>query len=304
LSCGPAKSGTVFSVWGRLIRDRRFLAFALPAIVGIIAALVLVSSDLVVYLEGAISVVVLIAGVVVGILAAAVVVLVGRRANRPNVTADPVPPVRSNERLAMLSNLYDAITARLLTIDATLTESVSDEAAVAAVRREISRLEQFLFDVHGVASLHDVKPNLEDIDPGELVESVIEQTSRAAGERPLKADIPSEPGVIQADRKLLSLALINLVVNSVKFSTPETPIVVRAVDRGDRVLFQVEDQGPGVEDGDEIWGELARGSNAAAVPGAGLGLPLVRLVAEAHGGTAHLDSGRTATVATVEIPRR
>lgn len=295
------------------------LAFAIPTIAGIVAALALLPSDLVAYLEGSLAVVVLVTGIGVGIVAAAVVTLLSGRSRKPEEQARPSPPPEpshpsqpsppervddAGQRLAMLSNLYDAITTRLVAVDAKVGEVVTDEHAAGEVRREIARLEQFLFDVHGVASLHDAEVHLEDIDPTALVESVIQRTGRFAGDRTLDVDITSPPGVLRADRKLLSLALINLVINAIKFSIPGAPIVVRVSEHGDRTLFEVEDQGPGIPPGEEVWGELARGSNAAGIPGAGLGLPLVRLAAEAHGGCARLDSTASGTTAVLEIPHR
>lgn len=290
---------------GRLKLNGRVVAFTIPAIAGIVAAIALAPSDLVAYLEGPLSLVIGVAGIVIGLVAAAIAVLFSRRNKRQDSAETTAQPSgERNERLAMLSNLYEAITARLVRVDAQLSDALPDEEAAAGVRREIAGLEQFLFDVHGVSSLHDVEPTLEQIDPAEMVEAVIDRTTKAAGERILETDVPSDPGVVHGDRKLLSLALINLIINSIKFSTPESPITVRAIDRGDRVVFQVEDRGPGVPPAEEVWGELARGSNAAGVPGAGLGLPLVKLVAEAHGGTARLDSAPSGTVAILEIPRQ
>lgn len=284
--------------WAKL--DRRVVAFVIPAVLGVLAALATVSTDMLAYLEGPLPAVLLTTGLVVGLVAAAVVSIV-------STGSEPEPSAArsgTTERLEMLSRLHAVITDRLGDIDEKLASVQAADSEVADVRREMDRLERFLFDVHGVSSLHDADPDLTEVDPSELVHAVIDRTAKVTGDRTVKADLPTEPDPINADRKLLSLALINLVVNAVKFSTPHTPIQVRIVDGPERVTFEVEDEGPGVPEDEDVWGELARGSNAAGIPGAGLGLPLVRLIAEAHGGSASLRSTGTGTVASIEVPRR
>ena len=65
---------------------------------------------------------------------------------------------------------------------------------------------------------------------------------------------------------------------------------------GDRLRFTVYDQGPGVgpEESDRIFEPLyhagARGDAPARLPGTGLGLPVARRVAEAHGGRVWVES--------------
>ena len=287
---------------GRISKiDKRVLAFVIPAILGVVAGLVTVSSDLLAYLEGPLPVVLLSAGLLVGLVAAAVVSVLSPRP----VEEAPEPQSESGTvaRLAMLTRLHDVITGRLEAIDQHLDRVDGGDDALSEARREMERLERFLFDMHGVASMHDVTPDLAEIDPTELVHSVIDRTAKVTGHRTVKADLPTHAAPLLADRRLLTLAIANLIVNAVKFSIPESPIVVRVVDHPERVVFEVDDQGPGVPEGEDVWGELTRGSNAEGLPGAGLGLPLVRLIAEAHGGSAHLDSSPSGTLAAIEVPR-
>lgn len=287
---------------GRISKiDKRVLAFVIPAILGVVAGLATVSSDLLAYLEGPLPVVLLSTGLLVGLIAAAVVSIVSPRTVEE--TAQPVADSGTGARLAMLTRLHDVMSGRLEAIDQHLDRAGGGDRAITEARREMERLERFLFDVHGVASMHDVTPDITEIDPGELVHSVIERTAKVTADRTVKADLPTNASPLKADRKLLTLAIANLIVNAVKFSIPESPIVVRVVDHPERVRFEVEDHGPGVPEGEDVWGELARGSNAEGVPGAGLGLPLVRLIAEAHGGSALLDSSPSGTLAAIEVPR-
>ncbi len=296
-----SEPGTVQAVGIEPKTRMRLLAFALPVGVGLIAGLLAVSNDRIAFIEGPLPVFLIVLGVLVGILTLAAVIIRQGRAQYP---AQADIPVRSgvSERLQMLERLDAVITTRLDAVGAQL-DGIGDSGTDDA-RAEMRRLERFMVDVQGVAALHDVELDLEEIDAAALVSSVLKSASRVAGDRVVKADLPT-PDVVEfrADRKLLTLALINLVVNAVKFSTPHTPIVVRVSDSDDRVTFEVVDEGPGVPAGEDVWVELVRGSNAGDAPGTGLGLPLVRLVAERHGGSAELSSGRSGTVARLVIPR-
>lgn len=277
----------------------RLIALAAPVAAGVVAALATASSSRTAYIEGPLPVFLLMLGIVAGVLAlAAVLVLEAQRpAQQTAVSGSGVA-----ERLQMLERLEAVITGRLDKVDGHL--DLSSDPAVGDARAELRRLQRFLNDVHGVASLHDVELELEDVDPADLISAVVSSGAKVAGDRTLEAELPTPAAPsFWADRKLLLLALVNLVVNAVKFSTPHTPIVVRATDKSDRMVFEVVDQGPGIPDGEDVWVELVRGTNAADVPGTGLGLALVRLIAERHGGSADAASTPTGTVARMTIPR-
>ncbi len=91
-------------------------------------------------------------------------------------------------------------------------------------------------------------------------------------------------------------ALINLIDNAIKFSPPETVITVRAAPCGsDEWELSVTDQGPGIPAAEHgkifdrfyrIGSELRRETK-----GAGIGLSIVRHIAEGHGGTVNVESG-------------
>jgi signal transduction histidine kinase len=90
----------------------------------------------------------------------------------------------------------------------------------------------------------------------------------------------------------------NLVGNAVKFTKPGGSVTLGAVPRAHDVLFWVADTGAGIDEDDlphvfdRFWqaGHAGRG-------GAGLGLPIVKGVVEAHGGRAWVESslGRGST---------
>jgi two-component system phosphate regulon sensor histidine kinase PhoR len=108
--------------------------------------------------------------------------------------------------------------------------------------------------------------------------------------RNLSPDLPP----ILGDADLIARAATNLVDNAVKFSPVNSTVTVSARAEGSAVLIEVVDQGCGVapEFLPHIFEKFYRVPRAASadVPGAGLGLALVREVAELHNGTAAVES--------------
>ena len=99
---------------------------------------------------------------------------------------------------------------------------------------------------------------------------------------------------------------MQLASNAARHTARGDEIGVGSAVRGDRVRLWVRDTGEGIAPGDQvrIFDRFARGpAGRRGTEGAGLGLAIVRRIAEAHGGTVVLDSGlgRGATF-TIDLP--
>ena len=90
------------------------------------------------------------------------------------------------------------------------------------------------------------------------------------------------------DRDRCAQVLDNLIANAVKFTGEGGHIQVTVAERGEFAVLEVGDDGPGipVEEQALVFDRFARASGAAerAVPGAGLGLTVVKAIVEGHGG--------------------
>jgi signal transduction histidine kinase len=95
------------------------------------------------------------------------------------------------------------------------------------------------------------------------------------------------------DARAMAGVLVNLLRNAITHSPPGAAIVVDGVRVERRVVLTVRDQGPGVpaEDIDRIMRPFEQGEHALtrATQGAGLGLPIARLLCQAMGGSLHLE---------------
>ncbi len=115
-----------------------------------------------------------------------------------------------------------------------------------------------------------------------------------------------EPIRVRADRKLLASALRSLIDNAVKFNPGQEKLVIlSAQKRNGYTLISVGDNGPGIpgEELENIFHKFyqVESSFTGQVEGWGLGLALVRKIAEAHGGRvfakSQLQKGSAFTVA-------
>lgn len=108
----------------------------------------------------------------------------------------------------------------------------------------------------------------------------------------------------RGDRDLIQQAITNLLDNAIKFS-PEAGTVDLVGERvGDNILLSVRDHGVGIPAGDvgRVTDRFFRGDTARHTPGFGLGLTLVRAVAQLHFGSLRLAAAAPGLNATLIIP--
>ncbi|WP_058836323.1 sensor histidine kinase [Luteimonas abyssi] len=122
------------------------------------------------------------------------------------------------------------------------------------------------------------------VELGALVTGAVEDVLPAALPRPaLDIDIDAAPVRVSGDPVLLREAVKNLIDNAVRHGRPPIRIAIGATDA--EAWIEVADRGPGIvpERFDAVFERFAR--QASGGEGAGLGLAIVRRVAERHRGT-------------------
>ncbi len=127
--------------------------------------------------------------------------------------------------------------------------------------------------------------------------AAVEEQSEAAEQKgqQLQMDLPATLPTIRGIERLLREAVANYLTNAIKYADPGGPIVVRAVQVGSFVRIEVSDNGPGIaaEDQARLFQEFARVGKSGTrnkATGIGLGLSIVRRIAEAHDGRAGVES--------------
>ena len=135
-----------------------------------------------------------------------------------------------------------------------------------------------------------------DCDVGALLRQV------ASVQPPGQVQCASTDGlIVRGDPDQLQQALINLVRNAVEATAAgAAPVQLRAIRGRDSVTFEVEDNGPGVANPDNLFVPFF----TTKPGGSGIGLVLARQVADAHSGTLSLGNREDASgcVARLTIP--
>lgn len=128
----------------------------------------------------------------------------------------------------------------------------------------------------------------------------------AKGGVTLAADIPGGLPKLRADRRLVSQMMVNLLSNAVKFTPEGGDVTITAANGASGgIRISVADTGPGIapEDVDRILLPFEQTQTGRANEGTGLGLPLVKHMAELHGGDLMIASAPgEGTTATISFP--
>jgi len=162
-----------------------------------------------------------------------------------------------------------------------------------SIHQESRRLERLVSNLLELTKLESgqVRVRKEWVPLEEVVGSAVGRMEDQLGDRVLDLDL--EEAWVPLDPVLIEQALLNLLDNALKFSPPGSPLAIRGWVRDRQAHLMVSDQGPGFTAGEEarVFDKLYRGSRAAQVSGAGLGLAICRGVALAHGGSIQAATG-------------
>ena len=178
-------------------------------------------------------------------------------------------------------------------------ETLGEQAArlLGIVRRNAERELKLVEDLLTLAFLGTsgltVQPEPTDVGP--VVRAVLEDLATTADE----AGVALATGGLDSlwvvgDAARLGQVLTNLVSNAVKFTPPGGRVDVRLLVDGNHGVLEVEDQGMGVgaDDLPLVFDRMYRAPEvvAAQLPGAGLGLPIVKGIVDAHDGAIDVES--------------
>lgn len=148
-----------------------------------------------------------------------------------------------------------------------------------------------------------------DADLAALLADELEQLRGAHPGRQLELEVVGDARG-RWDGPRLQQLLRNLVTNAIKYGTADAPVRVVLTGAEADVRIEVTNRGPAIEQSAlaQIFDPLKRGSEQGgsrnADGGLGLGLYIVREVAQAHGGQVGASSDGGETVFTVRLPRR
>jgi two-component system, OmpR family, sensor histidine kinase KdpD len=140
----------------------------------------------------------------------------------------------------------------------------------------------------------------------DALQPALEDVKASVANHPVEILVPPDLPMVRIDTQRMREVLMHLLDNAGKYSGPGTPIKVTAEVKSDRLVISVADQGVGIDSFEQtlIFDKFYRGGHQRyTAPGAGMGLPIAKVIVEAHGGSigvvSQLGSG---SVFSVSLP--
>jgi PAS domain S-box-containing protein len=173
--------------------------------------------------------------------------------------------------------------------------TVLEEAGVAgarpridAIRRSFERMSAMIAELVDSARIEGGQLRLERraLELRSFIADLLERGGALTHPERIRAEIPPDLPPLDADPDRLGRVLVNLLGNALKYSPPETPVVVQARTMDRFVRVSVADRGPGIaaEDLPHVFDRFYRARRTGGTDGLGLGLYIAKMIVEAHGG--------------------
>ncbi len=170
--------------------------------------------------------------------------------------------------------------------------------AARTIRTNAQRLATLANDVLALSRVEHGELEIADerVDVLEVIRSVIELHE---AERQIVLTAAVDEACVRGDADRLRQVFDNLVRNAIKYSPNGEPVEIALSSDGDVFRIDVRDRGMGIpaDELPKLFERFSRASNArrAKIPGTGIGLFIVRMIVERHGGSisveSRLDSG-------------
>jgi len=181
-------------------------------------------------------------------------------------------------------------------------EPAQQARLLAIIQEDVVRLDRLITDISEASRL-DAELSRTATEPVDVVPIIqtlgdIADATRAEGDPHLHVDVPPAPLVVQAVEGRLVQVLRNLIGNAQSFSPAGGSITLRGRETGGVVELSVEDEGPGIPDGnlehvfDRFYSERPAGESFGRH--SGLGLSISRQIVEALRGRISAENRRGA----------
>ena len=164
------------------------------------------------------------------------------------------------------------------------------------INREAERLSRMIGDLLDLERMESGRMtlNVRPLDLNALVEEAISTAGIQTPQHTLRLDLDPMLPPLRADRDKLTQVLVNLLSNATKYSPDGGEVTVGTRHDGEMAHLWVQDQGMGIarDELEAIFERYTRfdSGHTAPIQGTGLGLPIVRQIAEQHGGRVWAES--------------
>ncbi len=201
--------------------------------------------------------------------------------------------------------LIKAATTSLLSSPDGPKESRQEQLTIAD--EEAEHLRKLIDDAVEMARLDtthiDVHPQISDVQET-IRESVASMESEIDG-RFFEIVCDNQPPYLAFDRRLMKLAVKQLIDNALKYSPADKPVAIRVLGSNGTLTIEITDHGPGitVEEQTRIFQRFYRSPSVKdQIPGSGLGLSIAHSIVRAHKGDLTVTSSPGETTFRITLP--
>jgi two-component system sensor histidine kinase KdpD len=149
----------------------------------------------------------------------------------------------------------------------------------------------------------EISPEISEL--RETLDGVLGSLQTELDERRVCVDCPERLPAMAFDRRLIKLAIKQLLDNAIKYSPSDTPIEIELHGGIDAVTMEITDHGEAipVEEQEKIFERFYRSPSVRyQIPGSGLGLSIAKSIIQAHGGTLSVSSKPACTTFQLSLP--
>ena len=178
--------------------------------------------------------------------------------------------------------------AQMLEEEAVEHRDASAQTLVGRILRSVDRMRELIDSLLGFSRLGRCPISRQLVDPGPLVNEVIEELASETQGRQVEWSVAPLPA-LDADPSLLRIVLVNLLSNALKFTRGREPARIEVFPAGGTLpapVIAVRDNGAGfaAQDADRLFGVFQRLHSQADFEGSGVGLATVKRIVAKHGG--------------------
>lgn len=168
-------------------------------------------------------------------------------------------------------------------------DQIVREDLIDTARQEADRLNRLLGNLLDFSRIESraVRIRADPCDVQDVIGAALEQLGAGARERAVAVEIDPDLPPVRMDFSLIVQVLMNMLDNSLKYSTPPTPIKIRAHVADGQFEVRVEDEGDGIDNEDlcRVFEKFNRARRTGETGGIGLGLSICKGLIEAHRGS-------------------
>ena len=244
-------------------------------------------------------------------------VAIGLERARAQELAQQVEAARQSEQLrtALIDAMAHEFKTPLTLIKGATTSLLANPDIARESRREqltiadeeAENLRELIDDAIEMARLDtariEIHPEMASLD--RTLEDVVSSMQSETDEHPVQIICPPSVPQMPFDKRLMKLAIRQLLANAMKYSPPESPIEIRVVLKESIVTLEITDHGAGIpiDEQTKIFERFYRSpSIKTQIPGSGLGLSITHGIVRAHNGELTVSSQPGQTTFRITLP--